>query len=161
MAKKLFIPGPSEVGPEILKVLSTPQIGHRSAEFMELYARLVAKLKKFLHTSGNLYLSTSSATGMMEGAVRNLTAKRCLNLTCGAFSERWHSITTLNGKAADKLSVEWGKAILPAMVEDALASGKYDAVTLVHNETSTGVMNPLREIAASVRKHPQVMLIVD
>jgi aspartate aminotransferase-like enzyme len=161
MAKKLFIPGPSEVGPEVLRVLSTPQIGHRSGEFQELYARLIPKLKRFLHTSGNLYLSTSSATGMMEGAVRNLVAKRCLNLTCGAFSERWHTITVQNGRAADKLGVEWGKAIRPEAVEDALASGKYDAVTLVHNETSTGVMNPLSEIAAAVRRHPEVMLIVD
>ena len=161
MAKKLFIPGPSEVGPEILQVLATPQIGHRSAEFMALYERLIPKLKRFLHTSGNLYLSTSSATGIMEGAVRNLVAKRCLNLACGAFSDRWHTITVANGKPADKLSVEWGKPILPEAVEDALASGKYDAVTLVHNETSTGVMNPIAGIAAVVKKHPQVMFIVD
>jgi len=159
--RKLFIPGPSEVGPEILRALSTPQIGHRSAEFMELYSRLVPKLKDFLHTKGNLYLSTSSATGIMEGAVRNLVAKRCLNLTCGAFSERWHTITVANGKAADKLGVEWGKAILPGMVEDALASGKYDALTLVHNETSTGVMNPLSEIAGVLKRHKDVTFIVD
>jgi aspartate aminotransferase-like enzyme len=128
---------------------------------MELYARLVPKLKRFLHTSGNLYLSTSSATGMMEGAVRNLVQKRCLNLACGAFSDRWHTITVSNGKPADKLSVEWGKPILPGPVDDALASGKYDAVTLVHNETSTGVMNPLADIAAVVKKHREVLLIVD
>lgn len=161
MAKKLFIPGPSEVGPEVLRALSTPQIGHRSAEFQELYGRLIPRLKRFLHTEGNLYLSTSSATGMMEGAIRNLVGKRCLNLTCGAFSERWHTITLSNGKAADKLSVEWGKPILPAPVADQLASGRYDAVTLVHNETSTGVMSPLSEIVRAVRRHPEVMVIVD
>lgn len=161
MPKKLFIPGPSEVGPRILKALGTPQIGHRSGEFQELYARIVARLKEFLGTKNHLYLSTSSATGLMEGTVRNLVKKRCLNLTCGAFSERWHQITVANGKEADAISVEWGEPNLPEGLEDRLSTGKYDLVTVVHNETSTGVMNPLQDIARAVHKHPGVLLAVD
>jgi len=161
MPKKLFIPGPSEVGPEILRVLATPQIGHRSGEFQDLYARVSGRLREFLRTQEHLYLATCSATGVMEGAVRNLVRKRCLNLACGAFSERWHDITRANGHEADKLSVEWGEPNLPQGLDEALATGKYDTVTLVHNETSTGVMNPLRDIAEVVRKYPDVFLAVD
>ena len=161
MGKKLFIPGPVEVGPEVLEALSGPQIGHRSGEFMELYARLLGKLKDFLRTRSHVYLGTCSASGMMEGAVRNLVRKRCLHLTCGAFSERWHRISLANGKEADALGVEWGEPNLPGPLEEALASGKYDVVAVVHNETSTGVMNPLAELAAVVRRHPGVLLAVD
>jgi len=161
MAKKLFIPGPSEVGPEILAALARPQVGHRSAEFQDLYARVQGKLRDFLATRQHIYLSTSSATGLMEGAVRNLVKKRCLNLTCGAFSERWHQITRLNGKEADAIGVEWGEPNTPESLESALMSGKYDVVTAVHSETSTGVLNPLREIAQVVKKHVDVLFVVD
>lgn len=161
MAKKLFIPGPTEVGPAILQALATPQIGHRSGEFRELYARVLSRLKEFLRTKHHVYLATSSATGVMEGAVRNLVKKRCLNLACGAFSERWHDITLANGLAADKIAVEWGEPNSPATLDQALATGKYDTVTVVHNETSTGVMNPLAEIARVVKKYPGVILAVD
>jgi predicted phosphoserine aminotransferase len=159
--KKLFIPGPSEVGPEILHTLATPQIGHRSKDFQELYARVLPKLKMLLRTSAHVYLSTSSATGVMEGAIRNLVRERVLHLTCGAFSERWKEISELNGKRVDALAVEWGKPNLPDALEDALRRQPCDAVAVVHNETSTGVMNPLREIAAVVRRFPDTLLIVD
>ena len=161
MAKKLFIPGPSEVGPKMLGVLATPQIGHRSGEFEELYARVMGRLRDFLATGNHAYLATCSATGVMEGAIRNLVKKRCLNLTCGAFSERWHQMTQANGKAADAQAVEWGEPNSPGALDEALSSGDYDVVTLVHNETSTGIMNPLAEIAGVVRKHPDVLLAVD
>jgi predicted phosphoserine aminotransferase len=161
MHKKLFIPGPTEVKPEILKELSKPMIGHRSKEFSALFEEIVPKLQKVLYTNNPIILSTSSATGLMEAAVRNCVNKRCLNLMCGAFSDRWHDITLANGKYADQLKVEWGRAILPEIVDERLATGDYDAVTLVHNETSTGVMNPLEEIAKVVKKYPDVMFLVD
>jgi predicted phosphoserine aminotransferase len=161
MAKKLFIPGPTEVGPRILQALATPQIGHRSGDFQDLYARVVGRLREFLRTRQHIYLATCSATGLMEGSLRNLVGKRCLNLTCGAFSERWHQIALANGKEADAVAVEWGEPNLPETVEAALATGKYDVVTVTHSETSTGVMNPLREIAAVVKTHPGVLVAVD
>lgn len=161
MHKKLFIPGPTEVRPEILQEMARPMIGHRSAEFKALLAEVTPKLQKLLYTQNRVFLFTSSSTGAMEAAVRNCVAKRCLNLVCGAFSKRWHEITLANGKEADALEVEWGKAILPEMVDEKLKTGKYDAVTLVHNETSTGVMNPLYEIAEVMRKYPDVIFMVD
>lgn len=161
MHKKLFIPGPTEVREDILDVMKTPMIGHRSKEFSELYDSVIPKVKKVLYTENKVFLSTSSATGLMEGAIRNCVKERALNLVCGAFSKRWHQITKANGKEADVVEVEWGKAILPEMVRDALKTGKYDAVTFVHNETSTGVMNPIYEIAEVMKEFPDVSFLVD
>jgi predicted phosphoserine aminotransferase len=119
------------------------------------------KVQKLLYTQNHVFMSTSSSTGMMEGAIRNCVAKRCLNCVCGAFSHRWHEITLANGKEADALEVEWGQAILPEMIDERLATGEYDAIALVHNETSTGVMNPLEEIAEVMKKYPDITFMVD
>ena len=159
---KLFTPGPVEVHPDVLKACSVPMIGHRGKEWEALQARTREKLKELLHVkSGRVFLFTSSATGAMEGAVRNLSTKRVLSCACGAFSERWHEIAKENGRAADAYSVAWGTPNRPEEIDKHLATGKYDALTLVHNETSTGLMNPLKEIADVVRRHPDVMFCVD
>jgi len=161
MHKRLFTPGPTEVRPEILKELSTPQVHHRSPEFSELYAEIQPKLQKLLYTKNPVFLFTSSSTGAMEAAVTNLVAKRCLNLVNGAFSKRWHEITVANGVPCDAFEIDWEVALKPEMVDEQLKSGKYDAVTLVFNETSTGLMNPLREIAEVVSRYPEVFFLVD
>jgi len=161
MHKRLFTPGPTEVRPEILKELSTPQVHHRSPEFSELYAEIQPKLQKLLYTKNPVFLFTSSSTGAMEAAVTNLVAKRCLNLVNGAFSKRWHEITVANGVPCDAFEIDWEVALKPEMVDEQLKSGKYDAVTIVFNETSTGLMNPLREIAEVVNRYPEVFLLVD
>jgi predicted phosphoserine aminotransferase len=159
---KLFIPGPVEVHPEVLKACSVPMISHRAKEYEALQARTRDKLKELLNVkSGRVFLFTSSATGAMEGAVRNLSTKRVLSCACGAFSERWHEIAKENGRAADIYAAAWGTPNRPEEIDKLLATGKYDAITLVHNETSTGLMNPLKEIAAIVRRHPDVMFCVD
>jgi len=161
MAKKLFIPGPVEVHPDILQAMATPMVGHRMAEYALLHGRVTAGLKKLLATEGRVFLATSSAFGVMEGAVRNLVANRCVNFCNGAFSDKWHDVTRRCGKEADAVKVEWGKPITPELVDEALATGKYDSLTLIHNETSTGVMSPLPEIAAVLRKYPDVVSIID
>jgi len=161
MHKRLFTPGPTEVRPEILKELSTPQIHHRSPEFSELYAEIQPKLQKLLYTKNPVFLFTSSSTGAMEAAVTNLVTKRCLNLVNGAFSKRWHEITIANGVPCDAFEIDWEVALKPEMVDEQLKSGKYDAVTIVFNETSTGLMNPLREIAEVVSRYPEVFFLVD
>ncbi len=158
---KLFVPGPTEVRPEILQAMATPQIYHRAPEFSELYADIQGKLKRFLNTEGAVFLFTASSTGAMEAAVQNCVKKKCLNLVNGAFSLRWHEITAGCGIPCEALTVPWNVAIKPEMVADKLRSGQFDAVTLVYNETSTGLMNPLQEIAEVVRKFPDVVLLVD
>lgn len=161
MHRQLFIPGPVDVHPDVLSAMTTPVIGHRGAAYAKLHAGLRPRLQTLFDTRGPVFLGTCSATGIMEAAVRNCVAKRVLSCVCGAFSERWFDIAKANGKEADPLRVEWGRAIKPEMVDQALATGKYDAVTLVHNETSTGVMSPLEEIAGVVRHYPDVLLLVD
>jgi aspartate aminotransferase-like enzyme len=161
MAKKLFIPGPVEVSPEILQAMATPMIGHRMPEYALLHRGVKEKLKKLLFTEGKVFLATSSAFGVMEGAVRNLVGRRCANFCNGAFSDKWHDVARRCGKEADAVRVEWGKPITPELVDQTLATGRYDAMTVIHNETSTGVMSPLPEIAAVLRKYPEVVSIVD
>lgn len=161
MTKKLFIPGPVEVAPEILQAMATPMVGHRMPEYAALHGRVKAGLKRLLATEGKVFLATSSAFGVMEGAVRNLVARRCVNFCNGAFSDKWHDVTMRCGKEADAVKVEWGKPITPELVDQALSTGKYDALTLIHNETSTGVMSPLPEIAEVLRKYPDVVSIID
>ncbi|MBJ6727856.1 pyridoxal-phosphate-dependent aminotransferase family protein [Geomesophilobacter sediminis] len=161
MHKKLFIPGPVEVAPEILKAMGTPMIGHRMPEYAKLHKGVTDKLKQLLATQDRVFLSTSSAFGAMEGAVRNLVAKRCANFCNGAFSDKWHNVTVSCGKEADAIKVPWGEAITPELVDATLATGKYDAITLIHNETSTGVMSPLPEIAQVLKKYPDVVSIID
>jgi len=161
MHKRLFTPGPTQVRAEILKELATPQIHHRTPEFSELYADIQVKLQTVLSTQNAVLLYTSSSTGAMESAVTNLVSKRCLNLVNGAFSKRWHEITAANGVPCDVFELPWNIAIKPEMVDEQLATGKYDAVTLVYNETSTGLMNPLEAIAEVVAQYPDVFLLVD
>jgi aspartate aminotransferase-like enzyme len=100
------------------------------------------------------------ATALMEAGIRNLVKKRVLVLACGAFSERWHQIALSCGKESDALSVEWGKANGVEDLARALATKRYDAVTITHNETSTGAMNPLAALASIARQH-EVMILVD
>jgi aspartate aminotransferase-like enzyme len=97
----------------------------------------------------------------MEGAIRNLVGTRCVNFCNGAFSDKWHDVTVRCGKQADAVRFEWGRPVTPEAVEKALATGKYDSMTMIHNETSTGVMSPLSEIAEVMKKFPDVMFIVD
>jgi aspartate aminotransferase-like enzyme len=161
MHKKLFIPGPVEVAPEILEAMATPMVGHRMPEYALLHKGVKEKMRRLLETSDRIFLSTSSAFGVMEGAVRNLVGKRCANFCNGAFSDKWHDVTVRCGKEADAFKVEWGKPITPELVDEALATGRYDAITLIHNETSTGVMSPLTEIADVLRRYPDVVSIID
>ena len=162
MYKKLFIPGPTHVRPEILQAQCAGMIGHRAKEYQELQASVTPKLQKLLYTQQRVYLYASSSSGIMEGAVRQASLKRMLVTVCGAFSKRWYEMVVDNGIPCDKLEVPLGQAITPDLVDEALSKGIYDAITLTHNETATGIMMPLQETAALIRtKHPDVLILVD
>jgi len=158
---KLFSPGPIEVSEKTMRAFSRPMIGHRSKDFQALNAAIQPGLQQLFFTKQPVFVSTSSAWGVMEGAIRNLVAKKVLCCMSGAFSDKWFDVAKKCGKQADSLQVEWGQPILPDAIEAKLATGEFDAITLIHNETSTGTMNPLPEIAAVVKKFPDVMFIVD
>ncbi|HET9419452.1 MAG TPA: alanine--glyoxylate aminotransferase family protein [Chthoniobacterales bacterium] len=164
---KLFTPGPVEVSPKTLAAFSRPMIAHRGDDFKNLYRDIHPKLQTLFGTKQPVFLSTSSAWGVMEAAIRNLVCNNrrsgsgLLCCMCGAFSDKWLDVARRCGKTAEPLQIEWGKHIDHKDVDLALASGKFDTVTLVHNETSTGVMNPLPEICCTLAKYPDVILIVD
>ena len=158
---KLHIPGPVEVSEKTFKAFCSPMIGHRGQGFKDLYAKIQPQLQQLLSTKQLVYISTSSAWGVMEGAIRNLVQKRVLNCMCGAFSDKWFDVSKRCGKQAEALQVEWGRRFVRRQIDMKLATGQFDALTVIHNETSTGVMSPLAEIAALKKKYPDVMFIVD
>jgi len=158
---KLHIPGPVEVSEKTYKAFCAPMIGHRGQGYKDLVAKIQPQLQQLLSTKQLVYLSTSSAWGVMEGAIRNLVQKKVLNCMCGAFSDKWLDVSKKCGKQADAMQVEWGSPIRAEAIDKKLATGEFDALTLIHNETSTGVMSPLEEIAALKKKYPDVMFIVD
>src|SRR3954447_22331790 len=158
---KLHIPGPVEVSEKTFRAFCSPMIGHRGQGFKDLYAKMQPQLQSLLYTKQLVYLSTSSAWGVMEGAIRNLVTKKVLNCMCGAFSDKWLDVSQRCGKQAEGLKAEWGSPIRAEQIDAKLATGQFDALTLIHNETSTGVMSPLNEIAALKKKYSDVMFIVD
>ena len=159
--KKLFIPGPTEVHPDVLKAMATPMIGHRSSDYSELQKRVTEKVQKLAFTANPILFSASSGSGLMEGAIRCCTAKRAIVFSVGTFGNRWFEIAQGNGVAADKHEVEWGQGLTPEMIDQYLSTGKYDCATLTHSETSTGVMNHLEEFAPVFRKYPDVVWCID
>jgi aspartate aminotransferase-like enzyme len=158
---KLHIPGPVEVSEKTFRAFCSPMIGHRGQGFKDLYAKIQLQLQQLLSTKQLVYISTSSAWGVMEGAIRNLVSKKVLNCMCGAFSDKWLDVSRRCGTEAEALQVPWGSAIRAADIDKKLATGQFDVMTLIHNETSTGVMSPLAEIAALKKKYPDVMFVVD
>lgn len=158
---KLFIPGPTHVPDDTLRAMAAPQVGHRTAEFSELWEAITSRLETFLGAS-RVFQFSNPATGVWEAAVRNTVKKRALNCVNGAFSGKWHMVTEACGLPCEALMIDWGRAVHAEDIDGALATGKYDVVTLVHNETSTGVLSPLEEIATLMQaKYPDVFLHVD
>lgn len=161
MSYKLFIPGPIAVSEKTLRAMSQPMIGHRSTDFVALYNSIQPDLQAIASTKDPVYLSTSSAWGVMEGSLRNVVKKKVLNCMNGAFSDKWYDVALRCGKQATALKFEWGQPVDPEAVRKELATGAYDALTLIHNETSCGCMSDLAAIMKVVREFPEVIAIVD
>ena len=161
MSKKLFIPGPIDVSEDVLVQMANQVISHRGSEASALQEAITEKLQDLFYTKNNILLSTSSGSGLMEGSIRSCTLKRAAVLSCGSFGNRWHKMGVLNGVPADLFKVELGKAIEPEMVDKVLSTNKYDTVMVTHNETSTGIANPIKEIGEVIKKYDDVVYCVD
>jgi len=161
MHKRLFIPGPVEVAEDVLQKMATPQISHRGKEASVLQRSISDKMRKVFETKEEILLSTSSGSGLMEGAVRSCTAKRAAIFSVGAFGNRWFQMCTANAVPADKFESEWGQATTKQMLEEVLSTGKYDLITITMNETSTGLMNNIEELSSVYKKYPEVVVCVD
>ena len=160
---RFFLPGPTEVHPEVLAAMQRPVIGHRGPAMRELLKSIEPGLQEVFGTDRPVYISTSSATGLMETVITNLSATRVLALVCGAFGDRFRAIAERCGRPVDVIEVEPGQPNLAETAAAALGAdaGRWDLVTVVHSETSTGVMNRVDELAAVVRTFEGVLLAVD
>jgi len=161
---RLFIPGPVKVNDDVLAQLARPTLGHRLKEYVQLHAETVDMLKEILFTEQNIFLSTSSASGIWEASIRNCVGmdETVLATCCGAFSDKWAGVAKNCGRKVDELKVDWGQPTTTEMIDEKLGRGKYAAVTLVYNETSTGLTNPVYQISEMVKeKYPDVLVLVD
>ncbi|HCR36603.1 MAG TPA: aminotransferase [Opitutae bacterium] len=161
MHTKLFIPGPVDVSQRSYQAMVQGLVSHRSLEFEEIYRTVQSGLQKIFESKDPVFLITSSAWGALEGSLKNTCRKKALCCTSGAFSEKWYEVALANGIAADALKHDWGTPIDPNRVEEALKTGDYDAITIVHSETSTGTYNPVKEIMEVVKQFPEVISLVD
>lgn len=166
MFGRFFLPGPTEVRPEILQAMVRQPVGHRGPELAALLADSDPRLRRVFGTAQPVYVSTSSATGLMEAAIRNGVRSRALALVNGAFSGRFRELVEANGRRCEAYEVPWGEAHSPDEVERRLSAGGFDAVVVVHSETSTGVLNPVAEIGEAIRSAEgltgdEILLLVD
>ena len=158
---RFFLPGPTEVRPAVLEAQARPMIGHRTSEIQKLMECLQAGLKTVFQTERPVFVSTSSATGLMEASVRNGAPRTVLSLVNGAFSERFAQIARDCGREVDTIEVDWGDHVPVDRVADRLKDRHYDVVTVVHSETSTGVLSPVAELAELVSAIEDTLLLVD
>jgi aspartate aminotransferase-like enzyme len=158
----MFVPGPVDVAPEVLKAQAQAMLPHRSKDFEAMFRRTEEKMRQVFFTQRPIFQATASGSGMQEAGIRNFVHETVLSCVNGAFADRWYKVAVANGKQADKLDAPWGQAITPDLLADALKKKHYEAVTIVHNETSTGVESPVKDLAALVHEiSPDTFILVD
>jgi aspartate aminotransferase-like enzyme len=158
----MFVPGPVDVADEVLQAQAAPMLPHRSKQFEATFRGTAEKAQQLFYTQNRVFQFASSGTGLHEAAIRNLVSKRVLSVVNGAFSDRWYDVAVLNGKEVEKLSFEWDTPTSPEQIADTVREGSFEALTVVHNETSTGMQNPIKEIAEAVRAvSPDTLILVD
>jgi len=158
---RFFLAGPTYVLQRVREAQLRPPVAHRSPEFRLAYDRIAAALRRIFRTSRPVVTATASATLLMEAAVASTVANRVLHLVNGAFAQRFHTIARSHGLEADQVVVPMGQAVAPDLLRQALRRGRYDAITVVHSETSTGVLNPLADLARVAHEESDALLIVD
>ena len=159
---RMFVPGPVDVDDEVLQAQAQPMLPHRSKEFEEIFRRASEKAQELFFTRHRVFLTASSGTGLQEAAIRNFVDRKVLSCSNGAFAERWYEVAVSNGKEVEKLDFEWDQPVDPEQVAAAVKAGGFEALTIVHNETSTGMQNPVKEVAEAVRAvAPDTLILVD
>lgn len=142
-----------------MQAMLQPMIPHRGSQFENLFGRLQEGLRPLFKTERPVYVSSSSATGMMEAAIRCAPAGRILCLVNGAFSERFAFIASMCGRDVDRYDVAWGQVHTIPQLEERLSMRQYSAITVVHSETSTGALNDVRAISDCAHRHKALCLI--
>lgn len=157
---RFFLPGPTEVRPRILQAMAQPMIGHRSEQFAALHRRVVRGLQHVFRTTRPVFIASSSATGLMEMAIRGCPEGPILALVNGSFAERFARVAQVCGRRTRVLTVPWGETHPLEMVEQQLASESFAAMTVVHSETSTGALSDIRALNELAHRY-DVMCLVD
>jgi aspartate aminotransferase-like enzyme len=160
----MFVPGPVDVADEVARAQTAPMLPHRSGEFEEIFRRAESNARKLFYTQHRVIISASSGTGLHEAAVRNFVPDDGRLLLCsnGAFGNRWYDVAVTNGKQADRLETAWDLPVTGDPVAEKLKERHYDLLCVVHNETSTGMMNPVADITAAAREaSPDTLIAVD
>ena len=157
---KLFTVGPVACYPEVLEAMGMQMVSHRSKEYKTLHVETVEMLQHFLETENEVFLFSSTGSGFMEASVRNCVTSKMLCCICGSFGERYAEVATANGKQIDKLEVPLGEPILPDLLDEKLSKvPDVEAVSITHNETSMGLINPLKELAEVTKKHGKLLFV--
>ena len=159
----LMLPGPTTVDPRVLAAMSKAVVNHRGAKYGEILTETTELMSKVFQTPNKSYLLTGSGTAAMEAAIANTVApgEKMLNIVGGKFGERFMKIAQAHGIDTQELAVEWGTAVTPKQIEEALDENEdIKAISVIHNETSTGVAAPIEEIG-KVMKNYDALYIVD
>jgi aspartate aminotransferase-like enzyme len=152
----LMIPGPTRVAPRVLKAMSENIVNHRSAVFGEIITETTEMMSEVFQTENQSYILTGSGTAAMEAAMASVLEKgdKVLNIVGGKFGQRFMQIAEVHGGSTIELEVEWGYGVEPKDVKYILEEeDDIKAVTIVHNETSTGVTNPIEEVGKIVKDY--------
>ena len=160
----LRIPGPTSLPPSVREAGGRQMINHRGPEFRELLERLQVGMKPYFGTASDIAILSCAGTGGLEAAIVNVLSPgdRVLAVSIGAFGDRFAKIAEAYGANVDRVAAEWGWAAAPEEVREKLGMGDYKAVLLTHNETSTGVMNPIPELVAAIHEAaPDALILVD
>ncbi|NVM29099.1 MAG: alanine--glyoxylate aminotransferase family protein [Candidatus Helarchaeota archaeon] len=158
----LMIPGPVKTHPRIYAAMARPLIGHRTPEFKKLYNETLELFKKLIDTKNDAFIFTGSSTSAMDSAIANLVqpGDKVLNVIQGKFSERWQDITNAYGGDSIVLNIEWGKALKEEPLVEMFDKNKdIKFVTICHNETSTGIINPAEKIGKVVRDYEKILIV--
>ena len=166
MQKKYYLlaPGPTPVPPKVLAAMSEPIIHHRAPAFVQVLGEVREGLKYLFQTKQEVLVFASSGTGAMEGTVTNALCRgdKALVVRGGKFGERWAEICDAYGVETECIDVPWGQSVNPKAIERALNNDPaIRAVFTQASETSTGVVHPIKKIAAIVREHANTLMVVD
>lgn len=157
---KLFTVGPVACRPEVLEEMKRQMFSHRSKEYQDLHRETVERLRKFLETEGQVFLFSSSGSGVMEATVRNCVERKMLCCISGEFGGRYARVGEANGRVVERLETELGKPVTQEMLEEKLSSTpEVEAVTITYSETSVGLLNPLPELAEVVKDRGKLLFV--
>jgi aspartate aminotransferase-like enzyme len=157
---KLFTVGPVACYPQVLEAMGQQMVSHRSDEYKKLHVETVEMLQRFLETKSEVFLFSSTGSGFMEASVRNCVREKMLCCVCGSFGKRYAEVAAANGKQVEILEVPLGQPIMPDLLDQKLSeTPDVEAVSITHNETSMGLINPLEQLAKVAKKHGKLVFV--